>query len=121
MIVICPPEIEKMILEAATKRNMEPESLVATIVEKELSDELALAPINGVAHDDDSDPEALYRAVAALMNRTPEQREAARELAIREFRPKNELPPDVSPLDVMPVIRGDETDEQVLEALKELS
>lgn len=69
----------------------------------------------------DYDPEVGMRAVEALINRTPEQKQAARERAIREFRPKNELPPDVSPLEVMPVIRGDETDEEVLQALKELS
>lgn len=69
----------------------------------------------------DYDPEVGIRAVEALINRTPEQKRAARERAIREFRPKNELPPDVSPLEVMPIIRGDETDEEVLQALRELS
>lgn len=69
----------------------------------------------------DYDPEVGMRAVAALINRTPEQIKAAQERAIREFKPKRELPPNVSPLEMMPVIRGDETDEEVLQALKELS
>jgi hypothetical protein len=121
MVVIFPPEIEKKIIALAAQKNVDPASLVASLVEKELSDELVPAPVNGVGQDDDYDPEALNRAVAAIINRTPEEKQAARERAIREFRPKNELPPDVSPLEVLPVIRGDETDEQVIQALKELS
>lgn len=121
MTIMFPPEVEKKIITLAAQRSVDPASLVASLVEKEFGSELALAPVNGESHDTDFDPDALNRAVAALINRTPEQRQAARERAIREFRPKNELPPDVSPLEVLPVIRGDETDEQVLEALKDLS
>lgn len=121
MVVIFPPEVEQKLIALAAQKSVDPASLVASLVAKELSDELALAPANGVSQDTDFDPEALNRAVAALINRTPEQKQAARASAIREFRPKNELPPAVSPLEVMPVISGDETDEQVLQALKELS
>ena len=117
MIVMFPPEIEKKLVALAAQRSVEPASLLASLVEKEAKVELALAPLP----DPDFDSEALNRAVAALINRTPEQKQAARERAVREFRPKNELPPDVSPLEVLPVIKGDETDEQVLQALKELS
>jgi hypothetical protein len=120
MIVTFPPEIEKKIIALAAQKSVDPASFVTSLVEKEWSNELASAPVNGVDQDDDYDPEALNRAVA-IINRTPEEKQAARERAIREFRPKNELPPDVSPLEVLPVIRGDETDEQVIQALKELS
>jgi hypothetical protein len=117
MIVMFPPDIEKKLVALAAHRSLDPASLLASLVEKEAKVEFGLVPVP----DPDCDPEALNRAVSALINRTPEQKQAARERAIREFRPKNELLPDVSPLEVLPVIRGDETDEQVLEALKELS
>ncbi len=121
MTVTFPPDVEKKIIALAAQQRIDPASFVLSLVEKELNGDLALAPVNGVDHDDDYDPEAGNRAVAALINRTPEQIRAAQERAIREFRPKRELPPDVSPLEVLPVIRGNETDEEVLQALKELS
>jgi hypothetical protein len=121
MIVMFPPDVEKKLLELAAQKRVDPASLVASLIEKELKNELAPAHVPDADHDDDFDPEALNRAVAALINRTPEQKRAAREWAIKKFKPKNELPPDVSPLEVMPVIKGDETDEQVFQALKELS
>jgi hypothetical protein len=109
MIVMVPPDVEKKLLELAAQRRVDPASLVASLIEKELENESALTHATDANHDDDFDPEALNRAVLALINRTPEQKRAAREWAIKEFKPKNELPPDVSPLEVMPVIKGDET------------
>lgn len=70
---------------------------------------------------EDEDPDALNHAVAALLNRTPEQKKEARERAIRESQPQIALPADVSLFDVIPVIRGNETDAEVRQALKELS
>lgn len=121
MIVMFPPDVEKKLVALAAQRSVDPASLLASLVEREAKVELAVAPFNGVDQDDDYDPEAGSRAVAALINRTPEQLKAAQERAIREFRPKRELPPDVSPLEVLPIIRGNETDEEVLQALKDLS
>lgn len=121
MIVMFPSEVERKIVALAAQRKVDPASLVASLVEKELNVELALAPVNGAGQDDDYDPEALNRAVAAIVNRTPEQRQAAQERAIKTYRPKRELPLNVSPLEVMPIIRGNETDEEVRQALKELS
>jgi hypothetical protein len=120
MIVTFPPDVEKKIIALATQKSVDPAFLVTSLVEKQLSDELALAPVNDLVHDD-YDPEALHRAVAALVNRTPSQIKAAQDRATREFKPARDLPPDVSPLEVLPVIRGDETDEQVFQALNELS
>lgn len=122
MIVTLPPDVEKKVIALAALRKLDPFLFVLLLVEEEWGKQDALNDANGVhGADDDYDPEALNRAVAGIVNRTPEQRQAARERAIREFRPKTELPPDVSPLEVMPVIRGDETDEQVLQILKEMS
>jgi len=113
-----PPEVEKKLIALAAQRSVDPASLVASLVAKELNEELALSADAG---DDDFDPNALSRAVAALLSRTPEEKRAARQKAIEESMPKIELPPDVSPFDVMPVVRGNETDAEVLQALKELS
>ena len=71
--------------------------------------------------DDDEDPDAGNRAIARLKNRTPEEKEAARQQAIRESQPQIVLPANVSIFDVIPVIRGNETDTEVRQALKELS
>lgn len=122
MIVMFPPDVEKKIIALAEQMKVDPATFVASFVEKKLSDELPLAPVNDTGLDDDYDPEVGMRAVAALINRTPEQKKAAQERALKEFLPKRELPKDAKNIfDVIPVIRGDETDEQVLAALKELS
>jgi len=123
MVVTFPPELERRIVALAALRRVDPATLVADLVAKELGDETDLALANGVGHDEenDFDPEAGLRAVAALINRSPEQISAAQARAIKEFKPIRELPPDVSPLEVMPLIRGNETDEEVLQALKDLS
>ncbi len=118
MTVTFPPEVEEKVLAAAAQNGLAPEAYVRAVMQKEMR--LQGEP----SHDEteaDYDPDALTRAVAALSQRTPAQREAAQARAIREFRPKIELPPEVSPLEVMPVIRGDETDEEVRQALRELS
>ena len=117
MIVTFPPDVEKKIIALATQKSVDPAFLVTSLVEKQLSDELA----HDLVHDNDYEPEALHRAVAALVNRTQSQIKTAQERAIKEFKPARDLPPDVSPLEVLPIIRGDETDEQVFQALNELS
>src|SRR5262245_34124470 len=106
MVVTFPPDVEKKIIALAAQKRVDPASFVASLVAKELSDQNDLALTNDIGHDDDFDPEVGQRAVAALINRTPEQIRAAQEKAIRDFKPKRELPSDVSPLEVMPVIRG---------------
>jgi hypothetical protein len=125
MVVTFPPELERRIMALAALKRVDPAALVAALVAKELGDETDLALANDTGRDEekesDFDPEAGLRAVAALINRSPEQISAARERAIKEFKPVRELPSDVSPLEVMPVIRGNETDEEVIQALRELS
>jgi len=123
MIVMLPPEVEKKLMALAALKSVDPSSLVASLVEKELNNsELALAPVADAGQDDDIDPDALNRAIAAIINRTPEQIKAAQEMALREFKAERELPEGAKNIfDVIPVIRGNETDEQVAQALKDLS
>ena len=116
-MIVIPPELEKKIAILAAQRSLDPSSLIDSLVARELNQ----PPAPAASQDDESDPKALSRAVAALIGRTPEQKSAARQKSINESMPRIELPPDVSPFDVMPVVRGSETDEEVLKALKELS
>ncbi len=91
-----PPEVEKKLIALAAQRSVDQASLVASLVAKELNEELALSADAG---DDDLDPNALSRAVAALLSRTPEEKRAARQKAIEESMPKIKLPPDVSAIE----------------------
>lgn len=121
MIVTLPAEVEKQLIALATQKGLDADSYLLSLVQKELGNSVALDQQNGHGQDEDFDPEAGNRAVRLLTNRTPEQIKAAQERAIREFKPKRELPATVSPLEMLPVIRGNETDEEVLLALRDLS
>ena len=68
------------------------------------------------------DPEALNRAVARMMNRTPEEIEAARARLFQQSRPPREIPEGKTLEDMISgKWPGDETDEQIREALERLS
>jgi len=116
-----PPEVEEKVKEAAAQKGLEPDAYLLSLVQKDCGLQTPSGQANGNS-DDDYDPEALKRAVAAIANRTPEQIKAAQEMALREFQPERELPEGAKNIfDVIPIIRGNETDEQVVQALKELS
>lgn len=123
MIVTFPPDVEKKIVALAASRKLEPSSFVFSLVEEEWGKQYVLQDSKSFHDvDEDFDPEALNRMLAAMINRTPEQIKAAQEMAIREFQPERELPAGAKNIfDVIPVIRGNETDEQVLQDLRELS
>ena len=115
MIVTFPLEFERQVRTLAAQRGMDVASYLFSLVQR---DSKTAAPANGTAGD--YDPDALNRMIAKLTNRTPEEKMAARQRAIEESRPNIELAPDVSLFDVIPTVRGDETDEEVIAALKEL-
>lgn len=72
--------------------------------------------------EDDRDPDALAQAVAKMTNRTPEQIAEAQAWAIATYKPQNPLPPDMSLFDAIAgKWPGNETDEQIAEALERLS
>ena len=116
MIVTFPLEFEQQIKAQAAKKGMDVVSYLRSLVQKDIK---ATDPANGGAAD--YDPDALNRMIAKMTSRTPEEKMEARQRAIQESRPQIELAPDVSPFDVMPVVRGNETDAEVIAALKELS
>lgn len=71
--------------------------------------------------EDDYDPDALNRAVDRLRNRTPEEREAARQQLLNAIPTPLPIPEGKTIFDMIPRIRGEETEEQVFEALERLS
>lgn len=75
--------------------------------------------------EENPEPTALQRAIAwaeSLKNRTPEQLEADRRRIDALSRPPRELPPGKTLADMVEgTWPGDETDEQIREALERLS
>lgn len=110
MIVMFPSEVEKKIKERAAQKGLDTETYLIKLVQSDMGAKIAFEPSNG--SDDDHDPEALNRAVAAIVNRTPEQRQAAQERAIREFKSQYELPPGASAQDVMDSLEDDRADDE---------
>jgi hypothetical protein len=71
---------------------------------------------------EEEEAESLEAAIARITNRTPEEIAAARERLFAATPPPRELPEGKTVLDVvMGTWPGDETDEQVFEALARLS
>jgi hypothetical protein len=113
-------EAEK-ILKAAAQSNGQPvEDYVGALLEK-----VAREKANGLnlsfADDDDRDPQALDRAIAKMKNRTPEARAAMRERVLKASPEALPIPAGKTIFDMIPSIRGKETDEEVFEALERLS
>ena len=70
----------------------------------------------------DEDPSVLDRAIAKMMNRTPEEIEATRARLFAEMVPPREIPEGKTLEDMIcGKWPGDETDEEVLRALEKLS
>lgn len=116
MIVTFPLEFEQQVKKRAAQKGLDVAAYLLSLVQRDMN---AADSANGNAGD--YDPDALNRMIAKMTSRTPEEKLEARRRAIQESQPQIELAPDVSPFDVMPVVRGNETDEEVVAALKELS
>lgn len=116
MIVNVSSEIEGQLTKLAHK-NGKP---VADVAGASLAQKLREVPVP--QEDEDTDPDALARAIAKMTSRTPEEIAAAQQRAIQASRPPRPLPEGKTLLDVIggrwP---GDETDEEVFEALRRLS
>src|SRR5215510_2352056 len=122
MNVTISPDVEKSLVALAAQRSVDPAVLGGALLEEMMREKGLLSQTNGTEGIVPEDPEALARAVAAMINRTPEQIEAAQELALKEFQSERELPPGKTIFDVVcGKWPGNETDEEVYEALKRLS
>lgn len=119
MTVTFPLELEQQVKIQAAQKGMDVVSYLLSLVQRDINATDSAIRVGG--NTGDYDPDALNRMIAKMTSRTPEEKMAARQQAIQESQPKIALAPNVSPFDVMPVVRGNETDEEVIAALKELS
>lgn len=119
MIVTFPLEFEQQVKIQAAQKGLDVASYLLSLVQKDIN--AADSAVRNGGNAGDYDPDALNRMIAKMTSRTPEEKMAARQRAIQDSRPQIELAPNVSPFDVMPIVRGNETDEEVIAALKELS
>ena len=120
MIVTVSPEVERTLITLAEQRSVDPSLLGGSLLEETMRERGWLGN-NGDEDDAHLNPEALARAVRAMIGRTPDQVKAAQEAALRDFPAERDVPTGKTIFDVIPRIRGDETDEQVLAALERLS
>jgi hypothetical protein len=111
-------EAEK-ILRAVAQSNGQPVEVYAGAVLEKVAREKANG-LNLLA-DDDRDPHSLDRAIAKMKSRTPEERAAMRERVMKASPEPLPLPAGKTVFDIIPRIRGKETDEEVLAALDRLS
>jgi hypothetical protein len=110
------PEKEKVLRQEATRRGVSVETYARGLVEQHL-------PANGaVSGEEDSDREALSRAVLGMTRRTRGEIAQAQQGAEALIQPGRPLPPGKTVLDVVAgQWPGQETDAQVTQALKRLS
>ena len=112
MNVIVTPETESVIRKLAATRGQEAARLAGQWLEERAQ------AVNGA----DEEADALDQALARLANRAPEDIAAAQARAWRVCQPRQELPPGQTLYDVVAgQWPGDETDEEVAEALQRLS
>lgn len=121
MVVNISSEAEKILGELAARNGRSVPEVAGELLEEKLKEAAPLALADD-DDDDDIDADALERAIAQMMNRTPEEIEETRARLFREMEPPHPLPPGKTLFDV---IRGqwpgDESDEEVLTALAKLS
>lgn len=126
MIVNISPETEKRLTEAAKQVGARVADYAGFLIEQNLSEKISVNGANDVSHQlkhiKDEDPDALVKAMARLQNRTSEEIEQTRARIFQEMAPPRPLPEGKTLRDVIGgQWPGDETDEEVLEALKRLS
>jgi len=117
------PETESQLSEMAEQIGARVADYAGFLLEEKLREDAEAAKSNGGASEDlDEDPYALEHAIAKLLSRTPEEVEQARARIFQVSRPPRPLPEGKTLYDVVcGQWPGDETDEEVFEALKRLS
>jgi hypothetical protein len=91
MVVNLSPETEHKLIEIARRFGTPPDVYAGNLLETKLREITAKAMADGYSAEDeddpDRDPNALAKAMAELLNRTPEEIEQARERLLRASRP----------------------------------
>jgi hypothetical protein len=112
-------ETEKALKEMALRNGQDAADYAGEIIEKQIQAQKKISNTNG---KDEDDPDALSRAITRMVNRTPEEIAEAQMRAIATCKPQNEIPPGKTLFDMVAgKWPGDETDEQIQEALERLS
>jgi len=91
MVVNVSPETENKLIEIAKRFGTPPDVYAGNLLETKLRELTAKSLADGYSAEDendpDKDPNALAKAMAELLNRTPEEIEEARERLLRISRP----------------------------------
>ncbi len=112
-------ETEKALKEMASRSGQDVADYAGDIIEKQIQAQRLFSNTNG---KDEDDPEALSLAIAKMTNRPPEAIAEAQTRAIAACKPRNEIPPGKTLFDMVAgKWPGDETDDQIKEALERLS
>lgn len=112
-------ETEKTLIEMALRNGQNVADYAGEIIEKQIQAQKLFSNTNGA---DEDDPNALSQAISRMVNRTPEDIAKAQARAIAACRPRNDIPPGKTLFDMVAgKWPGDETDEQIEEALERLS
>lgn len=121
MIVTVTPEVENSLRELAAQKSIDAASLGGSMLEEALREKGLLANSNGSERDADEDSASLRRAIAQMRNRTPEETLAMRERVLKKAPQPLPLPAGKTIFDIIPSLRGNETEEEVQMALACLS
>ncbi len=119
------PETEKRLTEMAEQTGARVADYAGSLLDqkvRESDDESFANGANEKSEDSDTNPDALAEAMQKLLNRTPEEKEEARMRLLQRSRRARPLPEGKTFVDVVcGQWPGDETEEQILEALRKLS
>jgi len=119
------PETEKRLTEMASQSGARVADYAGFLLDqkvRESDDEAFANGANENGEDLDTNPNALAEAIQKLLNRTPEEKEEARQRLLQRSRRARPLPEGKTFVDVVcGQWPGDETEEQILEALRKLS
>jgi hypothetical protein len=121
MIVTVTPEVENSLRALAAQKSIDAAALGGSMLEEALREKGLLANSNGLEHETDKDPHSLSRAIERMRSRTPEEVDAMRERVLKQASQPLPLPSSQTIFDIIPSLRGNETEEEVQLALARLS
>ena len=108
-------ETEKALRERAARNGQDVADYAGALLERDVKEKES-------SFETDEDPHALERAIERMKNRTPEEVEETRKRILEASRPARPLPEGKTIFDVIcGQWPGDETDEEIAEALRKLS
>ena len=119
MIVMFPSEVEQKIKEKAAQKGLDTQTYLIKLVQSDTGSKIAFDHPNG--QDDDYDSEAGNRSIEAMLTLSSEEREAMRNRVLAKSRSPLPLKEGQSIFEIIPPIRGDETEEEFYQAVERMS